>query len=97
MKKIVYNAEKHLSKLTSGEPTCMEEAHVYNVYDIVGILLLYFVAAVLNVDFICRITDFWSAIAIRIVGIFFILILASSFSAHNVLLHLTTQEKLLQV
>ena len=58
MKKIVYNAEKHLSKLTSGEPTCMEEAHVYNVYDIVGILLLYFVAAVLNVDFICRITDF---------------------------------------
>jgi hypothetical protein len=37
MKKIVYNAEKPLFKLTSGEPTCMEEAHVYNMYEIVGI------------------------------------------------------------
>lgn len=37
MEKIVYNAEKPLTKLTSGELTCMEEAHVYNTYDIVGI------------------------------------------------------------
>lgn len=37
MEKIVYNAEKPLTKLTSGELTCMEEAHVYNMYDIVGI------------------------------------------------------------
>jgi len=33
----VYNAEKPLSKLTIGEPTCLEEAHVYNMNDIVGI------------------------------------------------------------
>jgi len=71
MKTFVYDAEKPLSKLTSGEPTCMEEVHVYNVYDTVGIWLLYFVAAMLNVDFICRIPDFWSAIAILIIGIFF--------------------------
>jgi len=68
MTKFVYNAEKPLSKLTSGELTCMEEAHVYNMYDIVGIWLLYFVAAVLNIDSICRITDFWSAITYSLHG-----------------------------
>jgi len=53
MKKFVCNAKKPLSKLRSGKPTCMEESHVHNVYDIVGIWLLYFVAAVLKFDFIC--------------------------------------------
>jgi hypothetical protein len=43
--------------MTSGVPTYMEEAPVYNVHEIIEIWLLYFIVAVLNIDLICRITD----------------------------------------